>query len=62
MKTSVCCGAEITGVGLDYEICPDCLEHCEMEDENEDENEDNIQVAEPIRTILNDWYQSHKSD
>ena len=31
-KFSVCCGAEVKGAGLDYDICPDCLEHTEFEE------------------------------
>jgi hypothetical protein len=37
MPYSTCCGAEtdMEEVG----ICPDCLEHCDWEDEEEDEEE-----------------------
>lgn len=37
MAYSTCCGAEtdMTEIG----ICPDCLEHCDWEDEEEDEEE-----------------------
>lgn len=29
-RVSNCCGAEMTGVWLDEEICPDCQQHCEI--------------------------------
>jgi hypothetical protein len=35
---SNCCGAYSEYAG-DIDICPDCLEHCEFEDEEEDEDE-----------------------
>lgn len=28
--TSDCCGANMTFAQADYEICPCCLEHCEV--------------------------------
>jgi hypothetical protein len=37
MPYSTCCGAETTMEEID--ICPDCLEHCDWEDEEEDEEE-----------------------
>jgi hypothetical protein len=27
---SDCCGVEMTGIQMDYGICPDCGEHCEI--------------------------------
>jgi hypothetical protein len=27
---SDCCGVEMTGIQMDYGICPDCGEHCEL--------------------------------
>ena len=37
MPYSTCCGAETNMPEID--ICPDCLEHCDWEDEEEDEEE-----------------------
>ena len=48
---SECCGAEITGVGLDYSICPDCREHCIIVDLSKEEP--NKHIAEPVRGIIN---------
>jgi hypothetical protein len=35
MPYSTCCGAETDMPEID--ICPDCLEHCDWEDEEEEE-------------------------
>ena len=37
MSYSTCCGAHTTMPEID--ICPDCLEHCDWEDEEEEELE-----------------------
>jgi len=37
MPYSTCCGAHTNFEEID--ICPDCLEHCDWEDEEEDEEE-----------------------
>ena len=37
MPYSTCCGAHTTMEEID--ICPDCLEHCDWEEEEEDEEE-----------------------
>jgi hypothetical protein len=37
MPYSTCCGAETDFTEID--ICPDCLEHCDWEDEEEDKEE-----------------------
>ena len=37
MLISDCCGAHITLDFVDFEICPDCGEHCEIIDEDQDE-------------------------
>ena len=37
MAISTCCGAHTTMP--EYDICPDCREHCDWED-NEEETED----------------------
>jgi len=37
MPYSTCCGAHTNFDEID--ICPDCLEHCDLEDEEEDEEE-----------------------
>jgi hypothetical protein len=38
MPYSTCCGAHTNFEEIG--ICPDCLEHCDWEDEDEDDNED----------------------
>ncbi len=40
MKVSICCGVAIDDpIAEDFGICPECLEHCDFEQENEeDEN------------------------
>jgi hypothetical protein len=35
---SNCCGA-YSEYAEDIDLCPDCLEHCEFEDDEEDEDE-----------------------
>jgi hypothetical protein len=35
MATSTCCGAQTTMP--EYGICPDCLEHCDWEEDQEEE-------------------------
>ena len=48
MKISTCCGAE-----TEYDeigICPECLEHCDFEDEDEDEIEEDKQTENQIET------------
>jgi len=37
MPYSTCCGAHTNFEEID--ICPDCLEHCDWEEEEEDEDE-----------------------
>jgi len=37
MPYSTCCGAHTNYPEID--ICPDCLEHCDWEEEDEDEEE-----------------------
>jgi hypothetical protein len=37
MKVSTCCQAEAENE--DYEICPECLEHCDFEDYDSDDDE-----------------------
>jgi hypothetical protein len=46
MGFSTCCGAEtdMTEIG----ICPECLEHCDFEDEDEDELEADRQTENQI--------------
>ena len=34
---SSCCSADMTGVWLDTEICPDCKDHCSIEDVTEED-------------------------
>lgn len=38
MLVSNCCGASAKG-GEDYEICSECLEHCEYVDDKHEPNE-----------------------
>lgn len=37
MPYSTCCGAHTNFTEMD--ICPDCLEHCDFEDDEEEEDE-----------------------
>jgi hypothetical protein len=37
MPYSTCCGAHTNFTEMD--ICPDCLEHCDFEDDEEEEEE-----------------------
>ena len=37
MPYSTCCGAHTNFTEMD--ICPDCLEHCDFEDDDEEEEE-----------------------
>jgi hypothetical protein len=41
MPYSTCCGANTTMEEID--ICPDCLEHCDWEEEDEEELEQDRQ-------------------
>jgi hypothetical protein len=41
MPYSTCCGAHTTMEEID--ICPDCLEHCDWEEEDEEEKEQDRQ-------------------
>ena len=41
MSYSTCCGAHTTMPEIG--ICPDCLEHCDWEDEEEEEEEETPQ-------------------
>ena len=46
MRLSTCCGAE---TDMDEMcICPECLEHCDFEDEDEDELEQDRQTENQI--------------
>ena len=47
--TSNCCGAPITNT--DYDICPDCLEHCVFE-EFEEEEEQEVKSATSIDSLV----------
>lgn len=33
-KVSNCCGAIMNSMWIDYEMCPDCHDHCEIEEED----------------------------
>ena len=46
--TSNCCGAPITNT--DYDICPDCLEHCEFEEFEEEEKK--VKSATSIDSLV----------
>ena len=37
MKVSNCCGAEMKSPLDEMEICPDCKEHCAVEEEDDEE-------------------------
>ena len=49
MPYSTCCGAytDMEEVG----ICPDCLEHCDFEDEEEDEIEEDTKANDQVDEI-----------
>lgn len=38
MKISNCCGVRMNSMWQDYEMCPDCHDHCEIIEENEEDN------------------------
>ena len=40
MPFSTCCGAETDMTEID--ICPECLEHCDWEEEEEEPNDEQI--------------------
>ena len=50
MPYSTCCGAEteMTEIG----ICPDCLEHCDFEDEDEEEIKKDIKAENELEQLL----------
>ena len=50
MPISTCCGAEtdMDEIG----ICPECLEHCEWEDEEEDEIQKDLDAENQIEEEL----------
>jgi len=50
MPYSTCCGAEteMTEIG----ICPDCLEHCDFEDEDEEEIKEDIKAENELDQLL----------
>lgn len=39
MNVSDCCGAEMTGEMVDVGICPECHEHCEVEETEEEDDQ-----------------------
>jgi hypothetical protein len=44
MKISNCCGAELHSPWDDIEMCPDCKEHCVVEDEEEQMRKEEYEV------------------
>ena len=50
MPYSTCCGAytDMDEVG----ICPDCLEHCDWEDEDEETPEDELQQDRETDSLI----------
>lgn len=52
MPYSTCCGAHTTMAEMD--ICPDCLEHCDWED---DDNDDDTEDVKPV--VQNDVRQPY---
>ena len=55
MPYSTCCGAHTTMEEID--ICPDCLEHCDWEDEDEDEVEADKEADNQIAQTKIDKYE-----
>jgi hypothetical protein len=49
MPFSTCCGAHTNYPEID--ICPDCLEHCDWEEEDEEEIEQDKQSEEQLEQI-----------
>ena len=50
MPFSTCCGAH-TNFG-EIDICPDCLEHCDWEEEDEEELEQDKKTEYQIKESL----------
>ena len=50
MHYSTCCGAytDMEEIGL----CPECLEHCDFEDEDEDEVEEDTKANDEVDEIV----------
>ena len=46
MPYSTCCGAHTNFEEID--ICPDCLEHCDWEEEDEEEQEEDKKAEDQI--------------
>ena len=46
MPYSTCCGAHTNFPEID--LCPDCLEHCDWEEEDEEELEDDQEADNKI--------------
>jgi hypothetical protein len=44
MPYSTCCGAHTNFEEID--ICPDCLEHCDWEDEEEEEEDTDAKIEQ----------------
>ncbi len=55
MPYSTCCGAHTTMEEID--ICPDCLEHCDWEDEDEDDVEADKEADNQIAQAKIDKYE-----
>jgi hypothetical protein len=50
MPLSTCCGAYTDMEEID--ICPDCLEHCDWEEEDEEEMEEDTKANNEVDEIL----------
>jgi hypothetical protein len=61
MPLSTCCGAETDMTEID--ICPECLEHCDFEDDEEEETpQDELeQDRETERLIEQDQINKHEN-
>lgn len=49
MPYSTCCGSYTDMEEID--ICPECLEHCDFEDEDEDEVEEDTKANDEVDEI-----------
>ena len=49
MPFSTCCGAHTNYP--EYDLCPDCLEHCDWEEEDEEEVKEDKQSEEQLEQI-----------
>ena len=59
MPYSTCCGAETDYPEVD--ICPDCLEHCDWEEEEEEDEEEKEQDRQNEIALEQDQINKHEN-